>query len=97
MSLTSPHPFILFSEQDFVPFPTVSELTVAQAATFLDGREGLIHELIEDGLIECRVENGERLVQWDSLLAYQQEEERQIAAADRLFRMFCEAGMSDEY
>jgi len=44
-------------------FPTVSECTVAQAAQFLDGTEGLVHELMDAGLIAFRLENGERLIE----------------------------------
>ena len=83
--------------QDVALFPMPSELTIAQAAKYLDGTEGLVKELLEDGLIKYRLKNGEHLVQWDSLVKYQQEWERGHAALDELFRMFYEAGMSDDY
>ena len=77
-------------------FPMVSECTVAQAARFLDGTEGLINELLDAGLITSRMEDGEHLIQRDSLMDYAQEMERRLAAADKLFSMFREMGLSDD-
>jgi len=93
---TLPTSFLMPHGQDIDLFQMPSELTIAQAAKMLDSREGLIHELIEDGLIACRVKNGERLVQLDSLVEYRQEWERRMTQADKLFSMFREAGMSDD-
>ena len=96
MTLTATPSLLMPHGQDFDIFPVVSELTTAQAAKYLDGTEGLVNELLEDGLIKCRLENGECLVQWDSLVEYQQKWERRMAEADKLFTMFREAGMSDD-
>jgi len=92
---TSTSPF-LASERvaGIVHAPT--ECTVAQAAKFLDGSEGLVNELLEAGLITYRLKNSERLVQWASLQDYVQEEKRRFAEADELFRMFREMGLSDD-
>jgi hypothetical protein len=98
MTLTIPSPpFLTEAGQDINLFPAPSELTVAQAAKILDGSVGLINELLDGGLIACRCENGERMVQWDSLLDFAEEEKRRDAALDELLEMFREAGMSDDY
>ena len=89
--------FLTTNGQDIELFPILSELTVSQAATYLDGSEGLINELLDAGLITFRLENGERLVQRNSLLNYAQEERCKLAAANELFRTFQEAGLSDDY
>ena len=93
---TMPSSFLMPDVQDIDVFPSVSELTVAQAAKFLDGTEDLIDELLNAGLITSRMQNGVRLIQWDSLEEFAQEEERKDAALAELFHMFREAGMSDD-
>ena len=91
-----PHSLLMPVGQDIDLFPAVSELTVAQAAKFLDGTEGLVDELLNAGLITSRMKNGVRLIPWDSLQNYAQEENRKDAALAELFQMFREAGMSDD-
>jgi hypothetical protein len=98
MTLTIPSStFLIEAGQDVDLFPAPSELTVAQAAKFLDGSVGLINELLDGGLITFRWENDERLVQWNSLWKYAEDEKRRIAAMSELFQMFREAGLSDDY
>ena len=96
MTFTAMPSLLMPDVQDIDMFPSVSELTVAQAAEFLDGTEGLINELLECGLLKSRLENGKRLIQWDSLEEFAREEERKDVALAELFRMFREAGMSDD-
>ena len=96
LTATPTYSFLQTEGQGIPLFPPAPELTVAQAAKFLDGSEGLINELLDDGLITFRLVQGERLVQRDSLQKYEQERERRLAAADKLFSMFREAGMSDD-
>jgi len=96
LTVTPPTSFLTTDSQNIGLFPMPSELTVAQAARFLDGSEGLVNELLDDGLITFRLENGERLVQWNRLLEYAQEEKRSNAAAASLFRFFQEMGLSDD-
>jgi len=98
MSVTAapPQTFSTTSSRSIDLSPAVSELTVAQAARFLDGTDGLIGELLDAGLIASRMEDGEHLIQWDSLVDFAEEEERRNAAADSLFRFFEEMGLSDE-
>jgi hypothetical protein len=95
LTLVSP-PFLTEVGQNVDTFPVPSELTVAQAAKILDGSVGLINELLDGGLITFRLENGERMVQWDSLVDYAQERQRRRATADDLFSFFREMGLSDD-
>ena len=98
MTLTvAPSPtFPTIGGRDIAVFPGVSECTVAQAAQFLDGTEGLVHELVDAGLIGFRLDNGERLIDQNSLSDYVHDQERRHAAADELFSMFREIGLSDD-
>ena len=77
-------------------FPAVSELTVAQAAKILDGTEGLINELLEDGLLKFRLDNGKRLVQWDSLEEFLRQEQRSNAIVAEMIQMNRELGLYDD-
>ena len=76
--------------------PAVSELTVAQAARFLDVPEGYVNEMLNAGRVVFRHEGGERLIERDNLQDYWQERERRNAAAESLFRFFEEMGLSDD-
>jgi len=76
--------------------PAVSELTVAQAARFLDVSEGYVHEMLNAGRVVFRLEDGERLIEWDSLRDYGQERKRRNEAAESLFRFFEEMGLSND-
>ena len=96
MSLTSIPSYPVTDNRSFDLFPQPSELTVAQAAEFLDGAEGLVDELLNAGLIVFRLKNGERLVQWDSLLDYVQEEDRKNATLNEMVRMDQEMGLYDD-
>jgi hypothetical protein len=97
MSLTAlSHPVLSTDVADINSFPMSSELTIAQAARFLDGTEGLINELLDAGMIASRLEDGEHLIQVDSLIDYEQDMERRLVAADKLFSMFREMGLSDD-
>jgi hypothetical protein len=98
MSLTRPSPsFLAEAGQDIDLFPAPTELTFAQARKFLPMSERHLNDLLDAGEFPFRVENGERLLQLDSLVKYKQERERGHAALDKLFDMFREAGMSDDY
>ena len=99
MSLTIPPSAASFPSTDQPAlglFPRVSECTVAQAARFLDGSEGLVNELLDDGVITFRLENGERLVQWNSLLEFEQKEDRQYAGLEEIVRLSEEMGLYDD-
>ena len=82
--------------QDIDLFPLPSELTIAQAAKILDRREGLIHELIEDGDIDSRIVNGELMVVRDSFLNYKQDRDRKFAALAEMVRENQEMGLYDD-
>jgi len=96
LTVAPSHTFSTTDGRDIAMFPAVSECTVAQAAQFLDGTAGLVHELMDAGLIAFRLENGEHLIERNSLSDYLQEEERRLAMADELFSMFREMGLSDD-
>jgi len=89
-------PYLATGEPEIGRFPVVSELTVAQAAKILDGPIGLVNELLDAGLITFRLKNGERLVQWDSLLSYAQEEKRNNEALAEIVRLDQEMGLYDD-
>jgi len=82
--------------RDIAIFPAVSECTVAQAAQFLDGTEGLVRELMDAGLIAFRLENGEHLIERSSLSGYLQEEKRKHAWLDEIVLWDQEMGLYDD-
>ena len=95
MTFTAMPSLLMPDVQDIDMFPSVSELTVAQAAKFLDGTEGLVDELLHAGLITSRLKNGVRLIAWDSLQNYAQEENRKDAAFAEMVRENQEMGLYD--
>jgi hypothetical protein len=72
-----------------------SECTVAEAAQILDVSEACLNEMLDIGRIEFRQANDERLVQWNSLLDYEQRRTRRRAALDEMVRMNQEMGLYD--
>jgi len=96
MTLTAIPSYPVAGSRSFDLFPQPSELTVAQAAEFLDGSEGYVDELLNAGLIVFRLKNGKRLVQWDSLLDFAQEEDRKNATLNEMVRMDQEMGLYDD-
>jgi hypothetical protein len=52
--------------------------------------------LLDAGYFVYRQENGERLVQMDSLLEFEQEQERGHAALDEMVRLDQEMGLYDD-
>ena len=76
--------------------PVVSECTVAQAAEFLDMSERILNGLLDNALIAFRLENGARLVQWSSILDYQQMRERRREGLAQIVRWDQEMGLYDD-
>jgi hypothetical protein len=77
MTLTIPSTSFLAADgQDVDVFPAPSELTVAQAMKFLRMSERHVNDLLDAGYFVYRQENGERLVQLDSLMEFEREQER---------------------
>ena len=74
----------------------VSECTVAQAAKFLDISECHLNDLLDNNLIASRQENDERLVQWGSILDYQQMRARRRAGLAQIVRWDQEMGLYDD-
>ena len=93
---TLSHHSVLPDGQDAALFPAPSELTVAQAAKFLRSSEGYVQELLDDGLLEYRQEEGQRLVQWNCLADFEQKRERGYQALERIFQQFQEMGLNDD-
>jgi len=91
-----PSSLLMPGGQDVDLFPMPSELTVAQAAKYLDGAEGLVEELLNAGQIAFHWENGERLVQWDSLLNYARNEKRRFDALAKMVQWEQEVGLYDD-
>ena len=77
-------------------FPTVSECTVAQAAKILDMSEGCVNELLRDKIIASRIVNGKRLVQQDSLMAFEAEYREGREAMADITRWSQEMGLYDD-
>ena len=96
MSLTAAplHTFPTIDRRD--TSPAVSELTVAQAARLIDVSEGFVDELLKAKRVVFRLEDGERLIERNSLVDYWQERKRRHTALDELFRLFQEEGLSDD-
>jgi len=67
-------PFLATNDLSTEFFPTVSECTVAQAATILDMSEACLNDLLKIGVFECRQENGERLIQMSRVLEYDRKQ-----------------------
>ena len=93
---TMPSSLLMPIGQDVDLFPVPSELTIAQAAKYLDGTEGLIDELLNAGQIASHWENGERLVRWDSLRNYARTEERRFDALAEMVQWEREMGLYDD-
>ena len=68
--------FLATDGQDSPLFAAMSELTVAQAAEFLRTSERHLNDLLDAGQIVSRHDGGLRMVQWDSLLKFEQWRER---------------------
>ena len=99
-SAAMPSSLLALDRQDFDLFPVRSEsmqsdLTVAQAAKILGSREGLIHSLIEDGDVDSRIVDGEKMVVRESFIAYKKERDRRIAAMAEMVRENQEMGLYD--
>ena len=73
-----------------------SECTVAQAAEFLDVSEGYVKELLGDGLLLFRQENGQSMIEWNNLQAYGERRKRLNAALDEMVRWDQEMGLYDD-
>ena len=82
--------------QDVAIFPTISECTVAQAAKFLDVSEGYINEVLDYNRIKHRLEDGRRLIDWNSLQEYGQERQRGLAAMAEMVQLNQEMGLYDD-
>ena len=95
MTFTISPPFEAIGEQGMELFPSVSELTVAQAAQLLDMSEGCVNELLDDEIIKFRLEQGQRWVQRDSLLEFDAEYREKRKAMAEITRWSQEMGLYD--
>ena len=98
MSLTAAAPptFPITNNRDIDTFPAESECTVAQAARFLDVSEGYVLEMLNAGRVLFRQENGERLIEWNSLRDYRTKWKCRHAALDEMVRLNQEMGLYDD-
>jgi hypothetical protein len=98
MSLTAvPLPtFPITDSRNIDTSPAVSECTVAQAAQFLDVSEGYVTEMLNAGRVLYRQENGEHLIEWNSLRDYRKEWKRRHAVLDEMVRLNQEMGLYDD-
>jgi len=76
--------------------PPRRELSVAQARTVLRMSERHLNDLLDAGEIECRQVGGERMIQRDSLYAFEQERERLRTALDAIVQDSQEMGLYDD-
>jgi hypothetical protein len=96
MPLTIPTPLILSTaEQDDDLLSLPSEWTVAQAAKLLDMSEGCLNEYLDDEIIAFRLEDGNRLIQRDSLLEFEAEYREGLEALADITRWSQEMGLYD--
>ena len=98
MSVTAalPHTFPSIDRRSVDMSPSVSECTVAQAARFLDVPEGYVNEMLNAGRVEFRLEDGERLIEWDSLRDYEQKWKRRLAGLAEMVSLDQEMGFYDD-
>jgi hypothetical protein len=97
VTATLPHSFLATGGQDIDLFPvSSSDLTVAEAAQYLRTSEKHLNNILSTGRIVSRLENGECLVQRDSLLEFAQWRERGHAWLDGEVRENQEMGLYDE-
>ena len=96
LAVASPQIFSAIDTQNIGVFPPMSECTIAQAATFLDMPERRLNSLLDAGRIASRQENGERLVERNSLMDYEQRRTTRRAALDEMVRMNQEMGLYDD-
>jgi hypothetical protein len=94
-TIAPPFPFLATDGQDVDLLPIAVECTVAQAAQFLDRSEGSVHEYLDDNLISFRLENGERLIQWNSLQEFAQELQHGRDFIAEMVRLDQEMGLYD--
>ena len=88
-------PFLATNDLNVGLCPVSSELTVAQAAQFLDMSEGCVNELLRDEIITSRLTEGKRLIQWDSLLKFRAEYRVGREAMAEITRWSQEMGLYD--
>ena len=98
MTLTAlpSHPFLATGKPDIDLFPMSAECTVSQAAEFLDVSVDFVRELLEDELVLSRRENGECLIEWNSLRDYRKEWERVKEGIAEIVRLDQEMGLYDD-
>jgi len=95
-TVAPPHTFSIADGQSISMSPMVSELTVAQAARLLDVPEGYVNEMLNASRVIFRMEDGERLIEWNSLQDYEREWTRRNAALDEMVRLDQEMGLYDD-
>ena len=76
--------------------PASSELTVPQAAKFLKMSEGRLNELLDDDAIAYRLEDGQRMVQRESMLEFERETREMEEGCAELTRLSQEMGLYDD-
>jgi len=96
LTIAPPQTFSKTGKRNVGVFPTVSALTVAQAAELIGEKEGLINDLLKLGLVKFRLENGERLVQQDSLLEYESRYQERLEGLAEIAREWQEMGLYDD-
>lgn len=96
LAVPTSHSFLVSEEQSVVLFPTQAELTVAQAAQILDIPEGGILEMLKIGILECRQEGSQRLINRDRLFEYKRDYENGMVALDEMTRWNQETGLYDD-
>ena len=95
-TLSPSRPFPVTDGRSIGLFPAPSECTVAQAAEFLRTSERHVNDLLNAGKIAFRREADGRMVQWNSLLDFEQWREQGHAAVDEMVRLNQEMGLYDD-
>jgi len=97
LTVAPPQTFLKTGKRSVSVSPLVSECTVAQAAEILDVPEACVHSWLNIGQIAFRLDDdGERRVQRDSLLDFEEQWKRGLAGLAEIVRLDQEMGLYDD-
>ena len=90
-----PHPFLTTERRDVRIPPTQSEVSVAQAAKYLDLPESSVLGMIDRESFKARHDGGQYWVDWNSLLEYEALCQWRHEGLDEIARLSQEMGLYD--
>ena len=96
LTITPSSSFLTIGGQGIDLSSMAAECTVSEAAGFLNMTEHHLSNLLAAGHIVSRLENGNRLIQWDSLLDFEQKRTLRREALAEMVRENQEMGLYDD-